>query len=331
MSSIETRLQLMPPERLLATLLILQARGRVTAAELAQEHGVTARTVYRDIRALEAAGVPVMTERGPGGGCALDPQYRLGLAGLGNREAEALLGLGSPQLAAQAGLGGALAEAHAKVLATLPPVPAHRARRASARVHVDTAGWFRDVEPAPSLNDLVQAVFAGRRVRILHRPYRKRPQRRAVDPYGLVVKGGAWYLVAGADQGIRVFRVSRIDAVGVLDDPVEPPPDFDLPEFWRVWVHAFESDLPRLPVTLRLTSHLLDRLGSAFGDAAHHVIEPAGEPDEHGRMTITLGFERLEYALHAIRAVGEQVEVLRPPELRDRLAESAKRTAALYG
>jgi predicted DNA-binding transcriptional regulator YafY len=317
-------------ERLLTTFLILQARGRVTADELAREHGVTVRTVYRDLRALEDAGIPVVTERGPGGGCALDPHYRVGLAGLGAQEAEALLGLGAPQLAAQAGLGEALAGARAKLLATMPPEPAHLGRRAAARVHLDPAGWFRDAEPAPCLSDLARTVFASRRAQIRHRPYGKPPQRRSITPYGLVVKAGVWYLVAGTDRGTRVFRVSRIDHVVMLEDRAEPPDGFNLPEFWRTWVNAFEAGLPSVPVTLRVAPGLLDRIDTAFGEAARHVLEPAGPPNEAGWRTITLAFERLEYALHEIRAAGENVEVISPAELRAQIAGSARRTAAIY-
>src|SRR5437588_3221845 len=212
----------MRASRLVRLLLLLQTRGQLTAAELAEQLDVSVRTVHRDVEALAEAGVPIEAVRGPAGGYRVAGGYRTRLTGLTADEAEALFA--GP--AAELGLGGVFADARLKVLAALPRELQERAERSARLFHLDTRGWFRGEDKTPHLPALASAVWRGRRVAARYREGAK-VVRRTLDPLGLVLKAGAWYLVAHRPVGMRVYRVSRIVAVRALEEPLTPPRDFD--------------------------------------------------------------------------------------------------------
>jgi len=288
--------------RLVSLLLLLQTRGQLTAAEIAGWLEVSIRTVHRDVESLAAAGVPVEAVRGPAGGYRLPGGYRTRLTGLTADEAEALFAAGMPGPAAELGLGGELAAARLKVLAALPSELQERATRAQRLFHLDTRGWFREEDRVPHLPALAAALWRGCRVRIRYREGREVVQR-TLDPLGLVLKGGAWYLVAHRSAGMRVYRVSRIRSVRPLDEELQRPPGFELSAYWTEWSRNFEESLPRVSVSV------LDREGN-----------PA-----------TLEFEGLDTAYRELLRRGRDVEVLEPPELRERVAATARELAAVYG
>jgi predicted DNA-binding transcriptional regulator YafY len=236
--------------RLVSLLLLLQTRGRLTAPELAERLEVSVRTIHRDIESLAAAGVPVEAIRGPAGGYRLPGGYRTRLTGLTADEAEALFAAGMPGPAAELGLGGELAAARLKVLAALPAELQERATRAQRLFHLDTRGWFRAEDRVPQLPALAAAVWRGCRVRIRYREGR-RVVRRTLDPLGLVLKGGAWYLVAHRAAGMRVYRISRVVSVRHLEEELRRPRGFDLARYWEQWSREFEEGFPRVEVTVR--------------------------------------------------------------------------------
>jgi predicted DNA-binding transcriptional regulator YafY len=287
--------------RLVSLLLLLQTRGRLPAPELAERLEVSVRTIHRDIESLAAAGVPVEAIRGPAGGYRLPGGYRTRLTGLTADEAEALFAAGMPGPAAELGLGGELAAARLKVLAALPAELQERATRAQRLFHLDTRGWFRAEDRVPQLPALAAAVWRGCRVRIRYREGR-RVVRRTLDPLGLVLKGGAWYLVAHRAAGMRVYRISRVVSVRHLEEELRRPRGFDLARYWEQWSREFEEGFPRVEVTVR------DRQG--------------GER--------VLAFEDLGLAYRELLRQGRDVEVVGPPELRDRIAATARELVVLY-
>jgi predicted DNA-binding transcriptional regulator YafY len=302
--------------RLVSLLLLLQTRGQLTAAEIAGKLEVSVRTVHRDVESLAAAGVPVEAVRGPAGGYRLAGGYRTRLTGLTADEAEALFAAGIPGPAAELGLGGELAAARLKVLAALPSELQERAARASRLFHLDTRRWFRAEDRVPHLPALGSAVWRGCRVRMRYREGRRVVQR-TVDPLGLVLKGGAWYLVARRSVGMRVYRVSRVASVRQLEEPFERSPDFDLTAFWDEWSRNFEENRPRVEVTIRVDEEVRRWL--------------PGEPRIAEDGTAIVAFEHLGDAYRELLRFGPQVEVLEPAELRDRVAATGKELAALYG
>jgi predicted DNA-binding transcriptional regulator YafY len=298
--------------RLISLLLLLQTRGQLTAADLAERLEVSERTIQRDAEALAEAGVPVEAVRGPAGGYRLAGGYRTRLTGLTAEEAQALFA--GP--AADLGLGRVFADARLKVLAALPPELQERAERSATLFHLDTRGWFRAADKTPHLAALASAVWNERRVRARYREGARTVQR-TLDPLGLVLKAGAWYLVAHRSAGMRVYRVSRFASVRALDAPVARPADFELAAYWAEWSETFERSRPRLEVRLRLDD---DRLARFLPADRRHV-----------GTSIVAAFENLDEAHRDLLRFGRHVEVLDPVELRSRIATTAAAVADLYG
>jgi predicted DNA-binding transcriptional regulator YafY len=301
--------------RLVSLLLVLQTRGQLTASELAGLLETSVRTIHRDVESLAAAGVPVEAVRGPTGGYRLAGGYRTRLTGLTVDEAEALFAAGMPGPAAELGLGGELAAARLKLLAALPSELQERATRATRLFHLDTRGWFRNEDRVPHLPSLSSAVWSGCRVRIR---YREGPRvvQRTVDPLGLVLKGGAWYLIARRSAGMRVYRVSRVAAVRSLDASFERPAGFELAAFWDEWSRAFEQSRARVDVRVRVS------------DDVRRYLPGDQRIQEDG--SVVVAFENLGAAYREVLRFGVDIEVLAPTELRDRVAAAGRQIAALY-
>jgi predicted DNA-binding transcriptional regulator YafY len=312
-------------DRLLSLVLLLQARGGTTARALAAELRVSVRTVYRDLGALSAVGVPVVTESGPGGGCRLMDGYRFPLRGLRPQEAEALLILGVPEALRELGLDRALDAAHRQIRVTA-------GLAASTLVHLDMPRWFGGQEEVPCLRDLAQALRLGRRLRFRYRPRDGRDDGpRVVGPLGLVNKAGTWYLVAETATGdFLVFRAGRIGSASVLAEPFERPADFELARFWARWSTEFAASRPRLQVTLRASPEALGVFHEIFGQAAGPALEAALPPGEDGWRVVTLSFEHELAASHRLAGFGGRVQVLSPPSVRDELLTTAREILGRY-
>lgn len=316
--------------RLLAVLLHLQATGGATAAALAEVLEVSVRTIYRDVSALQAAGVPVWTETGPGGGIRLVDGWRTRLDGLTADEAGALFLAGAPAAVADLGLGTVLAGAQAKVMAALPPELRARAARVRERFLLDAPGWFGAEEELPHLATLAEAVWAGRRVEVRYRRASEDVER-LLDPLGLVLKAGTWYLVAGAGGSVRTYRVSRVTAAEVRDERVERPPGFDLDAHWSAAAEDFDRSMLRARVTLRLSpraQRLLPHLTTA--SAAARALA-ARRPSAEGWCVVDLDVESEEVAAEQLAGLGGGVEVLAPASLRATLAATGRAMAEANG
>lgn len=319
----------MRASRLVSILLLLQVHGQLPATELARRLEVSVRTIYRDLEALGEAGVPVFARPGSGGGCGLLEGYRTRLTGLNVEEARALFVAGVPGPAGELGLGTALAAAQLKVLAALPAELRSGAGRARERFHLDAPRWFEHAGDGchDHLATIAGAVWDDR---LLHLAYRRDGApvvARAVEPLGLVLKAGVWYLVARLPgrEDPHVYRLSRVEAALPLEDRFDRPAGFDLTAFWSRWTAAFEASLPRI--------HLPARLAPDSVEAARAVAVDVrvGSPGPDGWFAATLTFERMEHALGAFLALGAGAEVLEPAELRERVAAAARATARRYG
>jgi predicted DNA-binding transcriptional regulator YafY len=303
----------MRASRLVSFLLLLQTRGQLTAAELSGHLEVSERTVQRDALALAAAGIPLVSIRGPAGGYRLERGYRTRLTGLDVAEAEALF-VGP---AAELGLGRELAAARLKLLAALPAELQERAGRASRLFHLDTRGWFREEDRVPQLPALAGALWRGRRIDIRYREGAKVVSRR-LDPLGLVLKAGVWYLLALRRGEERVYRVSRIVSAHERPDDASCPPDFDLGAAWARSSDAFERSREQVEVTVRVPRSQVRYLRGA------RVLQDGERP------TVVAQYDGLGHAFRSLVAYGALAEVLAPAELRDRIAASAAETLALY-
>ncbi|WP_030674265.1 YafY family protein [Streptomyces rimosus] len=328
----------MRADRLLSLLLLLQNRGRMTATELAAELEVSPRTVYRDVEALGAAGVPVRSERGPDGGYSLMDGYRTRLTGLSDAEAESLFLAGVPGAARELGLGAVLATAQLKLQAALPPGLADRTRRLQDRFHLDAPAWFRDADPVPHLASVARAVWEQRTLRVRYRAWNGTVAERELHPLGLVLKGGIWYAVAApaaqSDNGTpspRTYRISRLLSAEATNVPFERPPAFDLAAHWADSSRRLESQLHQDTARLRISPRAQRLLPMQFGAAGTQALKTAGPPDHEGWTEVDLPVETPAVAVGDLLRLGTEAEVLGPPELRAAVARTAAEVARRYG
>jgi predicted DNA-binding transcriptional regulator YafY len=322
----------MRASRLVSLLLLLQARGRMTAQDLADELEVSLRTIYRDVESLSAAGVPVYADRGPAGGYRLLDGYRTRLTGLTEAEAESLFFTGMPGPAAELGLGTVLAAAELKLMAALPKGLAERAGRVRERFHLDVPGWFHGGEPTPFLSAVADAVWNQHRVRVCYRRWKQpSPVTRTLEPLGLVLKAGNWYLIARSEGGDRTYRVDRLLELETLEEVFERPGDFELTAFWRAYLDRFHRDMFAGEAVVRFSPdgmrHLMRLVTPAVIQAAR---DNAGEPDEDGWVRTVIPIESVRHAHGDLMRFGSDVEVLAPAELRDRIVASARAVLTLY-
>jgi predicted DNA-binding transcriptional regulator YafY len=317
----------MRASRLLSILLLLQNRGRLTAPELAEATGASVRTIYRDIDALAAAGIPVYGAPGPGGGYALVDGFRTRLTGLTREEASALFLAGIPGPAAELGLGALLAAAELKLLASLPPTLQASAALVRARFLLDAPGWFREEDRPRHLAAVASAVWEERSLQM-----RYRERERTVEPLGLVLKGGAWYLVARSDGEARTYRVSRIEALEALGGTFARPDDFDLADYWREAADAFFGRLYSGEAVVRLSPRGMARLPHLDDPwVTRATLASAEAPDSDGWSRVVIPIESEEIAVDQLLRLGPEAEVLAPESLRQRVADAVSAMARLYG
>ncbi|MFG3214195.1 helix-turn-helix transcriptional regulator [Streptomyces tendae] len=322
--------------RLIKMVLLLQSRPTMTAAELARELEVSERTVTRDAQALSEAGVPVYAERGRAGGYRLVGGYRTRLTGLARGEAEALFLSGVPGALREMGLEDAASAARLKVSAALLPSLRDASRTAAQRFHLDAPNWFREPETPELLPAVADAVWDDRRVTARYRRGTDEVVRE-LEPYGLVLKAGVWYLcarVAGTagDGPFRVYRIDRFTAVEAGEERFTRDDGFDLPAFWAERAEQFARSILRAEVVVRLSERGVRALPYAVDAlAAREALEGAAAPDAEGWVTVTLPVESEDVAHTQLRALGPEVEVLAPTALRVRFARDAGRLAGLYG
>ena len=305
----------MRADRVLALLLLLQARGRLTASELASRLEVSRRTVYRDVDALSAAGVPVHADPGPNGGIELMAGWRTDLTGLTAPEVEALF---------TSAAGPQFESAMGKLAAALPGESGRRAGRIRERLLVDSAVWGRrSPQASPHLRMVQDAVFGDQRLHLRYRRAEAHVVERDVDPLGLIIKAGVWYLLADVEGERRLFRLSRIEDAHALDEPARRPKRFDLAKAWREQSAHWDSGRSGYEVVLRVA-----------GDAdLPLVLRVSGERvvGRPRRRVVRLAFPALEPAAAFVSSFGARVEVLEPDELRAALACRGAELVKLYG
>ncbi len=315
----------MKSSRLVSILLLLQSRGRLTAAQLAEELEVSVRTVYRDVEALHAAGVPLYGDAGHAGGYQLIDGWRTRLTGLTTGEAEALFLSAVPGAAAELGLGSLLTAAQHKVEAALPPELRVHSARIKSRFHLDAHGWYTEADEVPYLTDVAQAVWNRR---VLHVRYRrwKEPTEvdRRLEPYGLVLKAGRWYVVSGPRP--VTYRVDQILQVSGSEEEFEPPGDFDLAAYWRRYQEEFQERLYRGTALVRLTEAGAARLTGRQAAACAQN----GRPDGEGWVRAELPIESTGFAVGEFLRLGAEVEVLGPEPLVEEMAAVVRELAARY-
>jgi predicted DNA-binding transcriptional regulator YafY len=313
----------MRADRLVATLLLMQSRGRVTAAEVAAELEVSVATARRDLAALSTAGIPVYPQPGRGGGWSLVGGARTDLTGLTAAEAQALFLLVGPQTGRSAAASSALR----KLVRALPATFRADAEAAGRAVVVDPVGWGGSSRDAPPWVEELQAAVVRRRQVALQYDGRSRGVAwRTVDPWALVDKDSLWYLVAGTPSGRRTFRLDRVVALAVLDAPATRPDDLDVAEIWSSVVDDVEERRSRVSATVLAPSFLVSVLRGLFG---RHV-EVQGVDDD-GRTRVRVASHTARSVAEHLAGLGGAVEVVEPASVRAELAVLGAELVERYG
>ena len=289
-------------------LLLLQAHGRLTGRELARRLEVSERTVHRDMESLSASGVPIFAMRGAQGGWQLDGNWRTQVPGLDEVELRALL-MAQPRVIGDTRLASAAERALQKLMAALPSSLREQAASIRQRLYVDTSGWRPSRESLVTLPIVQEAVSRDRKLAIVYCKPNGERSKRTVDPLGLVAKGNAWYLVANTPAGMRTFRVSRIEAATLLNEPCQRPSHFNLAAYWTATTKELSETWKRFPATLRLEPQ------AAKGISTWHCARQVGTADARGWVTMDIEFENEEEARFVALGLGTRVEVLEPKSL----------------
>jgi predicted DNA-binding transcriptional regulator YafY len=317
--------------RLISLLLLLEGRGGMTAQQLADELKVSLRTIYRDVDALQAEGFPIYSDRGPLGGYRLVEGYRTRLTGLTTEEAEALFLAGLPGPATELGLGSVVAAAELKVMAALPPEMRSRVAGLRERFHLDAPTWFRGAESVPYLAQVAAAVWEDRRIHVRYLSWDGESDRR-LDPLGLILKSGLWYLAARSPRKIRIYRVSRILSMELTAETFSRDPAFELARWWAEGAVDFERSLFQDEAVLLISPRGMRELELRLKGPAAWVVRETSETSERkGWKRIHLPIVSIEDATFELLQLGAEAMVERPRELREAIEETVKRMGELYG
>ena len=320
----------MRASRLLSIQMLLETRGRMSAQALADALEVSVRTLYRDVDQLTAAGVPIYAERGRLGGFRLLEGWKTTLTGLTPSEAQAVFLSGLTGPAAQLGLGTQVETAKLKLLTALPAPWRNDAQRISSRLHLDPVDWYREAEPVPHLAAVAAAVWNERQLTIRYESW-KATVRRTVSPLGLVLKAGAWYLVAVTDDEPRTYRISNVSEVQALEARCRRPRKFELAHYWSESIRRFESELYKSRAVVLATAAGLKGLRNLNSAVSRAVAEVDAPPGRDARVKVSIPIESIDHATGQLLRLSPEVQVVEPLALRQSLILKLRQTCRLYG
>ncbi|MEL6151143.1 MAG: YafY family protein [Chloroflexota bacterium] len=317
----------MRADRLLSMMLMLQTRGKMTASDLAEALEVSRRTILRDVDALSTAGVPVYAEGGHGGGIALDEHYRTQLTGLHEPELRALLIADNRAILRDVGLENAAEQVVLKLLGALSSKQRDTAHFIQQRLLIDPTWWWHDTaESSAFWEDLQTAVYENRRIHVSYENYTGNINDRLLEPYSLVNKSGHWYVVALRDDDFRTYRVARFKSVTLQNEHFERHPDFDLPAYWQSHVQRFANQVEGYSIIVRIAPEQATFV-QWLAPGRWTTVESA---DERGWVTLRIVLESMRLAKMLVLELGNQAEIIEPPELVHQALQDAHAFIAQY-
>ncbi|WNS44461.1 WYL domain-containing protein [Paenibacillus sp. MMS20-IR301] len=315
----------MRADRLLSILLLLQNRGKISSRELAETLEVSERTIFRDMEALGIAGIPVLAERGREGGWMLAEGYRTSLTGMTPKEISALLLPADPAILQALGIQSEFSSASRKLQAASARLPASPLSVLNERIHIDGAGWHPSGETYPCLTALQEAVWEEHKVRIGYLRGEEYAER-LICPLGLVVKRGVWYVAAETGEGMRTYRISRINSAEVMEETFRRPANFNLADYWEASTTAFKSSLPRYPAELLVKENAMNAL-----QKERYVNILQQTPDARpGWIVVQAEFNTPESACRIILSLSPGIIVASPAELAGSVECSLREALLLY-
>ncbi|WP_044642813.1 helix-turn-helix transcriptional regulator [Risungbinella massiliensis] len=315
-------------DRLISILLLLQSQGKMTAKELSEKLEVSERTIYRDMEALSGTGIPVFADRGKNGGWSLVEGYRTNLTGLKELEIRALFISPSAQLLDDLGMTKTSEEARNKLIASFPSIYRKNSNDVWNRIHIDTSTWRKRKEKIVTFEVLKNAIWKENKLKVQYQRADGKMDERVVKPLGLVAKGSRWYFIASKENDeVRTYRASRIKSAEPIHDTFKRPKDFDLAEFWRSSTKTFLENLPSYKVRVEVVPSILPRL--QFTDRFVQIVEVENK-NEDGWIPVKLSFDTESEAIAYILGFADQMNVMEPKKLHDKILMMAEATVAFY-
>jgi len=310
--------------------MLLQARTKMTAEELATSLEVTPRTIYRDITALNVAGIPIYTERGPGGGIRLLESYQTSLTGMSEDEARALFMLSIPEALVDLGVGEKLRAALLKLAGALPPGQRRMQAHTQQRIYLDSTPWSPQGQPAPHLGIAHQAIWQNKLVRLIYQGGFGTRIEVQIAPLGLVAKMNSWYLLGKDDGYLRVVRVSDILEAEMLDQGFERDEAFDLAAIWKEWCKATRDRRPVYEVLVKASPGLVSKLDIYLREVEKYMVNENGISDDRGWKEVTILYENFFRARESILSLGRAAEVIEPEALKVSVVDFARQIVDYY-
>jgi predicted DNA-binding transcriptional regulator YafY len=321
---------MMRADRLISIVLLLQTHERMTAEQLRRELEVSVRTIYRDITALNQAGIPIYTDRGPGGGISLLESYRTTLTGMNEDETRALFMLNIPQALVDLGVDRPLKSALLKLAGALPPRQQLAQAHTQQRIYLDTTPWQEAAEPAPHLAVLHEAAWKDKKVRLVFQGSFDTQIEIELEPFGLVAKMNTWYLVGKADGHLRVLRVADILMVKALDEIFTREENFDLAAYWQEWCTDSLKRRPMYQVKLKMAPGLIAKLKFYLDETIKFSISGSEDVDQNSWKVVTISYENYFQARESILNFGRAAEVLEPEVLKLSVIDFARQILDFY-
>jgi predicted DNA-binding transcriptional regulator YafY len=321
----------MQASRILSIMMLLQARGRMSAPALAQALEVSTRTILRDVDELSEAGVPIWGDRGRHGGFQLKAGWSTQLTGLTEPEVQGLFLAGLPTAATELGLGTAATSARLKMVAALPDEWREQASNVAARLHIDPVDWYRSTETPVALQEVASAVWRNLRLTMEYESWRG-VSHREVEPLGLVLKAGTWYLVAqaaGKKQALT-FRLANIRCATVQQQRFKRPARFDLAQHWQASTQRFEAELYKHSAHIVASPRAQTWLANGRVKAVRLPDESLDNDMSSDWAHFLLPIESVEHGMRQLLGFGAEVKVLEPPLLKLALRQELERLSAIY-
>jgi predicted DNA-binding transcriptional regulator YafY len=311
----------MRADRLLAIIMLLQSRGKMTTHTLAKELDVSRRTILRDVDALSFLGVPIYAEGGHGGGVTLDENYRTSLIGLHEDEIRTLFIASNSKLLRDVGLGEAAERSLQKLAANVPARYAPSVDQFRQRILIDPSWWWEDTQPIAFWEELQRAVYEDRLIQTVYERYSGEIVKRTLEPYSLVAKSSIWYLIARRDGAFRTYRVSRFRHITVLASSFERDTGYDLQTYWQKHLAEFADTIPDYRFTLRIRPNRMSFL-QWIVPGRYKLDEP---PDNDEWITVHFQLESIELAKMLVFGLGaDHTEIIEPTELRAAVLNAAR-------
>ena len=320
----------MRADRLISIIMLLQTHEKMTAEELSRVMEVSPRTIYRDITALNVAGIPVYTDRGPGGGIALIESYRTTLTGINEDEAKALFMMSIPEAVNDLGMGKTLQTALLKMAAALPNTHKTVMTETQQRIYLDSSGWIPIEKPIHHLEIIHRAIWRDKLLKVIYQGNFNARIECEIEPYGLVSKQDVWYLVGVVEDYIRVIKMKDILEVTVLNENFVREKYFDLVLEWKKWCKANQDHRHVFSAKIKVAPELIKHLNFYLGENTEYQITENHQDDEEGWKEVSILFENFFQARECILSMGRAAEVVEPEPLKLSIIDFAEQILDFY-